>query len=711
MYAGNLLELEKRQVALANRAWTARAEDVVLSRLDMLLPAESISTVDFARKGFVYPNINREPAELDMSRTPYLPGIMNAMDMPGVQKVAVQGASRTGKTTSWETKVTKQLKYGPVMNITFFMQSKDDLVSYVDERLAWTLETIPEIAAKINPLDSRNSRFRYMVGGSLFQLFQASQSTLRGKAAPLMGVDEVDGMPMSVCAGIEVLIENRQRDYKGNSLAYFASHPDRGPQHGISKIISNGLRHLWFFRCLECDEAVSFAKEADDAGLRMNWNVGSLMKRIEDMDREPFLEMIVREARLICPHCGSHFDDAQRVAMSNSGVWLQPNQKLLPDGSIEGLAHVARSMGFIIHAFMSPMVELGALAREWAAAKLTFDQTGNDKELREVEVKSLGMVYGGGEVLEQVDGPKVVQARLTAGYELKTVPAGVLFLTAFVDVQGDRFEVRVIGWDLRVRSWLVDAYAIKSPIPVPGRKAAYDNIDPGNRLTDWNEIEYAVLNQSYPLQSNPDLFLQIARTCVNAAGVPGVTDKARQWNANLLARQLGRAPGVRIEPWRIRLFQGSSSKKGETYGRPRQIMVDDRGKPLAVPVYEVMPNVHMIKRIIARRMKVEDPNEGGRMHLPARLSPRYVKELTAERLINDDWIASGFNETWDGWVACELARAGLKPDRPELWAKGKPSWATAIPRGELLGGESKPIVSYYDRLAELNAPDPDEGFQ
>jgi phage terminase large subunit GpA-like protein len=711
MYAETLLELERRNVALDSRKFTAKAADVVRSRLDMLLPAESISTLKFAQDGFIYPNRNREKAKLDMTRTPYLCGIMNAMDTPGVQKVAVQGSSRVGKTTSWEVKVAKQLKYGPVMNITFFMQTKDDLVSYVDERLDWTLRNIDEIKAKIDPNDSRNSRFRYMVGGTLFQLFQASQSTLRGKAAPLMGIDEVDGMPMSVCAGIEVLIENRQRDYKGNSLAYFASHPDRGPQHGISKIISNGLRHLWYFRCLNCHEAVSFAKEADDAGNRMNWNIGTLMARIEDMDRVPFLEMIQRETRLVCPHCGSMFNDADRLRMSNGGTWLQPDQKLLSDGTVDGAPRIGRSMGFIIHAFMSPMVEIGKLALEWAAAKLTFDQTGDDRELREVEVKSLGMVYGGGEVLEQVDGPKVVQARLTAGYELRTVPHGVQFLTAFVDVQGDRFPVRVIGWDINLRSWLIDAYDIKSPSAIPGQRSAYDNIDPAGRLRDWDEIEHGVLNQTYPLQRDPTLFLGIARTCVNAAGMPGVTDKARQWNANLLARQMRRTDGPRIEPWRIRLFQGSASKKGETYGRPRQIMLDDRGKALAVPVYEVTPNVHMIKRIIARRMKIEDPDKPGRMFLPARLAPRYVKELTAEKLINDEWIAQGFNETWDGWVACELARAGVAPDRADIdWRNKPPAWATPMPRGKILEGESKAKVGYYDRLAALNAPD-DEGFR
>src|SRR3546814_20839535 len=64
----------------------------------------------------------------------------------------------------------------------------------------------------------------------------------------------------------------------------------------------------------------------------------------------------------------------------------------------------------------------------------------------------------------------------------------------------------------------------------------------------------------------------------------------------------------------------------------------------------------------------------------------YAFELTAERYLNDEWVPIRLrNETWDGWIACEVGCESLKPDREELWADQLPEWAVAKPRGPGLG--------------------------
>src|SRR3546814_10676949 len=79
-------------------------------------------------------------------------------------------------------------------------------------------------------------------------------------------------------------------------------------------------------------------------------------------------------------------------------------------------------------------------------------------------------------------------------YPMKTVPPGVLFLTAFVDVQVDRFEVVVIGWNLQRESWLIDRFPIKQ-WPAFGRHGAFDNIrseEHTSELQSLMRISYAV---------------------------------------------------------------------------------------------------------------------------------------------------------------------------------------------------------------------------
>lgn len=690
-------------VALADHAHDGRAADAWLSRLDNLLPAASITTNQYAEKKRLIPGPTRDPVRWSAQKTPYVIGPQDAADIPGVRIVAIQSAARWGKTIIFENKALKHWTYGPSYNVIWYMQTKDDLSDYIDERVTWMLEHHEEVNAKIDWQDPKNGRFRMEIGTSLCLWRPATIKTTRGKAAPIIFVDEIDACDKRVRNGILTLVFNRQREFGANAIALIASHPDAGAA-GIAGIIANGLKHLWWWQCPQCRQSSSPCKDAEH---RMTWNVPQLLELSEDMDRQELLDMIERDAVLVCPHCTYPVTEAERLPMSNAGHWLQPHQVLEEDGTVTGDPKVAEIMGFVGHGLMSPFVNLGKLARAWAAAKLTADTTGDDIALREETVKSLGEEYEGASADEKMESWKVVKARILSPYNVKTVPEGVMFLTAFVDVQGDRFEVRVIGWDLVNQSWLIDAYALKA---WPG----FENISPGGRLRDWDIIEDAVVRQVYVTAATAKkkipLYMPIAKTIVNAAGVPGVSTNARRWLANLvdpkrwdrMAREGDPSRPARhpIESYKVQLYIGSASKKSELFGRPKPVLHDDTGKQLPVQIYERAINVHEVKRIIAARMKVEPDGAPGRMHVPIDISDRYLIELTSERLINGDWIPHGRNETWDGWVACEAARALLQPNRPGLWVK-TPVWAAAKPKGQhnVDGGKR---LSYYDRLADIN---------
>lgn len=687
-------------VALADRAHLADVNSLISARLDNLLPVASISTKDYAYKKSWIPSPTRQPIRMDPRKTPYADGIMDAMDTPGVRIVAVKGPARFVKTIAAERKALKNWNYGPLVNMLWLMQSKDDLADYIDERVTWMLENHEGVSEKIDWSDPKNGRFRVDIGGSLALWRPATLRALRGKAAPYIVADEIDAYPKRVRNAIKTLLENRQREFGNNSLAYLCSHPDAGPTEGIDSIIAMGLKHMWWWQCLDCGESSSPAKGAT---VRMNWNLGALMGERENMETEAFLDMIEREARLICPHCGSMVDESTRMELCNTGSWLQPHQLMHKGGEIEGDARIARTMGFEGHAFMAPFARLGEIARGWAEAQIKFEDTQDDIDLKEQTVKSLGETYEGAKDEEKIDPPKVLKARLEQPYNMKTVPRWVMFLTAFVDIQGDRFEVVVIGWDLLKRSCLVDRFPIKQ---WPG----FDTIDPGNKSTDFRIIEEAVIRQRYVVADtangpNP-LYLPIAKTMLNASGQPGATNNARIWMSNAIAEG-------RVEPWQVTLFQGAASAGASVLGRVRPVEFDDMGRPLEVQISERTLGVHSIKKVIAKRMKIEDPNSAGRMNLPFQIKLRYVQELAAERFINGEWVQiSARNELWDGWVACEAARALLYPDRPELWVnpvtkeRRRPSWATPAPRDVVMATPALIAVeatkSYYERLAQIN---------
>lgn len=659
-------------------------------------------------------NPGGEPFRYDENKTPYLNKINDALDNPKVRVVAASANTRSGKTTSFENYVLRNYTYGPLTNVYWFMQDEDSINDYIDERGEEMLRIHPEVSEKIDWSDKRNSRKRKRIRKFLLLYRPATMRALRAKAAPVIGGDELDAWNAKLRAAAMTLVTSRQEEFGTAAKAYFCSHPDAGPDDGISAILKDSLLHLWWVNCPHCRKAMSPAVQAEESGNRINWNVPELMAHSGEMDRVEFLDMVAREVRLVCPHDGCHatFDAEERVALMNAGTWLQPHQTLLDDGTVKGAESVAAIMGFVIHGFMSPFQKLRETARDWAAGKLTFDDTGLDIHLREVVVKKLGEIFYGAKEDELVETDKIVQARLSARYALKTVPPGVRFLTAFVDVQGDRFEVRVIGWDLGKQSWLIDAYSMKQ-WPRAGEHGAFDNIDPGNKLSDWDIIEKAVLTHEYPLAENAQrlakglepLYLPIARTMIDAVGQPGVTANARAWLTNLMARQPD-GEKIIIAPYRVQLVHGDSKKetKGSIYGKPMPIEFDDQGKRRVIPIFERYPVVHQIKKIIARRMRIDEPGPG-RMNLPANISKRFATELTSERLINGTWTKKyRFNETWDAWVMCEVARETLKPDRPELWNQPGllPEWADPRPRGEGIDSRPAEPVNPFDRLAQIN---------
>ena len=651
-------------------------------------------------------NQGGEPFPYDTNITPYAEGINDACDHPDVRVIEVKGPTRSAKTVSAESMVLRDATYGPVKNVLWFMQDEDSLNDYIDERGEEQLMIHPEVSEKIDWTDRKNGRKRKVVGKALWLWRPATARALRAKAAPIIVADEIDAYQKKIRDAIMTLVTSRQEEFGSAAKAYICSHPDAGPDGGIDLLLRDSLLHLWFVQCPHCKGASSPAAEVVDWGKqRMNWNVPGMMGKAEEMERTDFLDMVEREVELVCPHedCGALFSPAEARALMKTGRWLQQHQDILPDGTVTGVPRVAKVMGFVIHAFMAPFVKMDSTARDWAAAMLNYQNTGLDTHLREVVVKKLGETPMAAAKEEQMEGWKVVQARIQAPYEIKTVPFGVRFLTAFVDIQGDRFEVRVIGWDLAKQSWLIDAYQIKQWPAMDGR-GAFDNIDPGNRLADWDVLLPAVIRASYPLASNPqrkeaglpEHFLPIAKTVINASGQPGATNNARLWTSAKISAQ-------EIQSYQVMLMQGNANRKSELYGKPRQVTFDDKGRPLTTPVWERTPNVHELKRLISLRMKIDTPGPG-RMNMPMAISPRYYQELTAEHVVNGVWVQRYVrNETWDGWVACEVAREALKPDRPEIWEGDLPAWACPKPRGQVGENVLSPQVSAFDRLKQINS--------
>jgi phage terminase large subunit GpA-like protein len=141
--------------------------------------------------------------------------------------------------------------------------------------------------------------------------------------------------------------------------------------------------------------------------------------------------------RYECLACGAAIREASKPAMLAAGEW-RPT----------AVADDPTAIGFHVSALYSP---LGWFA--WADIAKAAEEAARDPQKQKTFVNTiLGESYA-----ERHDAPDWhrVRERQTADV-LGVVPAGVLFLTAGVDMQPDRLESYVWGWGRGRRRWLVD---------------------------------------------------------------------------------------------------------------------------------------------------------------------------------------------------------------------------------------------------------------
>ena len=181
--------------------------------------------------------------------------------------------------------------------------------------------------------------------------------------------------------------------------------------------------------------------------------------------------------------------------------------------------------------------------------------------------------------------PHALASRLESYPPGVDAPAGVVCLTAGVDVQIDRYEVSVIGWGRGGESWLVDAHV------VPG--------DPTNPVVQSALL--VSLDERYRHASGASL--GILATAVDAGFLP---DRVAYPLAARRPRRIFATKGV-----------------GGRFGEPSILKYDPRTPPALL-------NVDGLKLEVALGLEVAAPGPGY-FHLSrARCDEEYLSQLCAE---------------------------------------------------------------------------------
>ena len=387
------------------------------------------------------PEASAEPGQWRTSRAEYQRGMMDAVNDPATEEVAIMSSAQVGKTETINNIIGYHIDFDPcpmlVLQPTLEMGE-----AWSKDRAEPMFRDTPELGQKVNQ-KSRNKKNKI-----LHKAFPGGHMTIAGANAPaslasrpirLVLFDEVDRYPASAGnEGDPVNLAKKRTATFWNRKVILVSTPTVKGHSRIEDAFEQTDKRYFHIPCPRCDKPH-----------RLQWaNV-----RWQDD---------AKSAHFICPHCDQPYSNAQKNAAVRKGKWVATEK-------FKGKA------GFHINELYSPWRQLHETVADFMEAK------GSPEKLQVWINTCLGESWEeGGKILDENE---LMGRRENYAAE---VPARALILTAGVDVQPDRLEIETVGWGAGEESWSVDYHVINGDPDIPEGTPG----SPWTDLTDYLRKEW-----------------------------------------------------------------------------------------------------------------------------------------------------------------------------------------------------------------------------
>lgn len=494
-----------------------------------------------------------EPGNYRCDRAPYQRGMLDAVTDPLVQTTVIMSSAQIGKSTLMKAIIGFHIDQDPspilLVNPTEAMAE-----TFSKDRLAPMLRDTPALRDRIADPRSRDTGntmlYKRFPGGHLTMIGANAPSSLAARPIRVVLCDEVDRYPPSAgTEGDPVNLAIKRTATFHNRRIILTSTPTIKGFSRIETAYEHSDQRRFQVPCPHCGEfqVLRWANIVWDEG------------RPET-------------AHYACDFCGAAIEEGQKGAMLRAGRWVA-------EAEFKGIA------GFHLNELATPW-------RRWSEVVDDFLKARKSPETLKTWVNtSLGETWE--ETAEGRDPAGLLERR--ENYTPTTLPRRVLYLTAGVDVQGDRLELEIVGWrmdgpDYPPESWGVDY------IVIPG--------DPA-KLETWQQLDYLLAGE---WRTEDGRSLRLGAVCIDSGGhhtaqvyafcearvgrsifaIKGMAGKAPIW-----AQNARRSRRYQAKVWHV----GSEAGKETWYAR--------------------------------LRIKEEGP---GYCHFPLAYDQRYFEGLTAERV-------------------------------------------------------------------------------
>lgn len=480
---------------------------------------------------------------------------MDAISDRHIEKVVIQASSQVGKSEILLNAVAYFARYKP-RPLLLIQPTVEMAEDFSKKRIGPMIRDSPEIQkvfARSKSRDSDSTILSKMFAGGYLQLVGAnSPAGLASRPIGAVLADEIDRFDSS--AGREGdpldLAQKRTNNFRNRKIV-FVSTPTL---KGVSRIET---------AMLETDQGRFFVKCPACSG-KMFWL---------QWEHVHFTENNPMNARLECPNCKSFLDETQRDEMVIQGKW-----KATAKPASE------KNRGFYLNELYSPWRTFAEIAESYLEAKKTEERlivwTNTSKgETYEPQSKTINH-----EIL--------LERRQEYSHP---APAGVLIVSAGVDVQPDRFEIEFVGWGIGEESWNLDQQVI------------YTNT---TDLKNWNALLMLLLSQKFTRFDGTEL--PVYCSAIDTGG--SSTDEAYQF---LRGKKGLRIFGIKGDDGFHRPIIGAAQKK--RHGRFRR------------PIDLFIVGVDPAKSLLYSRLEIQEPGPGF-CHFPNARNQDYFKQLTSEKL-------------------------------------------------------------------------------
>jgi phage terminase large subunit GpA-like protein len=403
---------------------------------------------DYIQGRRVLPQDSPFPGPIDLQKAPFGIEIMDCFSpYSPVTNVAFKKGVQLTATTIAENVIGFYMGACPAPII--ILSATDKLIDYwMDKRIDPLIDSLDLRKLMVSNVQGNKksrktgdkARSKTFSGGWLATASAQSPNDLRSQSSRILILDEIDGAPRQLTTGegnFVSVVEGRTDAWGPKKKIFYLSTPGGDTDSAISIQYEKGDKCLYHVPCPYCGElqALFFGGDKKMYGLKPVFDEFNNLKRV-------YYE---------CKHCHGEIENHHKTKMLSGGKWIPTNENANP---------LFRS--FHLSSLYSPV---GMLS--WKQFYQKYLDAKNDPD----GMRSFTNLYLGEPYKAKGARPKLKNVIELAGdYKSGTIPHGVLFLTAAIDVQSgknSRIEMEIRGHGRWWRSWSISYNVFHGAIDNP----------------------------------------------------------------------------------------------------------------------------------------------------------------------------------------------------------------------------------------------------